>query len=197
MRRRRRRTGARARPRAATYLAPRPPRRLGESELHRHPGSELAIGFATSTSTGYTSRSRSVPLDVPRRELGARGDGSDRAAEGLPGNASANTSLGRARPRHSHLGVREVKATFYLPNAEVAVARPGAPAEVFADAFPGETFRGTIRTVAARAEFTPRNIQTRTDRDRLVYPVEVALANPDCKLRPGMPVTVQLPGTSR
>jgi HlyD family secretion protein len=91
----------------------------------------------------------------------------------------------------------EVKATFYLPNAEVAAARPGGPAEVVADAFPGEIFRGTIRTIAARAEFTPRNIQTRTDRDRLVYPVEVWFANPDHKLRPGMPVQVQLVGTSR
>jgi HlyD family secretion protein len=91
----------------------------------------------------------------------------------------------------------EVKATFYLPNAELSAARPGAPAEVVADAYPGEIFRGTIRTVAARAEFTPRNIQTRTDRDRLVYPVEVWLANPDRRLRPGMPVQVQLPGTSR
>jgi HlyD family secretion protein len=93
--------------------------------------------------------------------------------------------------------ISEVKATFYLPNAEVAAGRPGAPAEVVADAFPGEIFRGTIRTVAARAEFTPRNIQTRSDRDRLVYPVEVWFPNPDRKLRPGMPVQVQLPGTAR
>jgi HlyD family secretion protein len=49
-----------------------------------------------------------------------------------------------------------------------------------------------VRTVASRAEFTPRNIQTRTDRDRLVYPVEVAVPNPEGKLRPGMPVQVAL-----
>jgi HlyD family secretion protein len=54
-----------------------------------------------------------------------------------------------------------------------------------------------VTTVAAHAEFTPRNIQTRTDRDRLVYPVEVALGNSAGKLRPGMPVQVSLPGTER
>lgn len=90
-----------------------------------------------------------------------------------------------------------VTATFYLPNAEVGAARPGMEAEVHADAFPGEVFRGRVRTVAARAEFTPRNVQTRTDRDRLVYPVEVELENPEGKLRPGMPVQVLLPGTER
>ncbi|MGI5864947.1 MAG: HlyD family secretion protein [Myxococcales bacterium] len=91
----------------------------------------------------------------------------------------------------------EVKATFYLPNAEIAAAKPGAEALVEADAYPGKPFRGVVRTVALRAEFTPRNIQTRTDRDRLVFPIEVVVPNPDLKLRPGMPVQVTLPGTER
>jgi len=89
------------------------------------------------------------------------------------------------------------KATFYLPNAELAAARPGAKAVVVADAWPGERFEGVVTTVAAKAEFTPRNIQTRSDRDRLVYPIEVTLPNPERKLRPGMPVQVILPGTER
>ncbi len=93
--------------------------------------------------------------------------------------------------------LREVKATFYLPNAELAAARTGAKAIVVADAWPKERFEGVVRTVALKAEFTPRNIQTRTDRDRLVYAVEVRIANPEGKLRPGMPVQVQLPGTGR
>jgi len=95
------------------------------------------------------------------------------------------------------IDLAEVKATFYLPNAELAAARTGVKAIVVADAWPELRFEGTVRTVALKAEFTPRNIQTRTDRDRLVYPVEVVLPNPDGKLRAGMPVQVQLPGTER
>ncbi|GEJ59011.1 HlyD family secretion protein [Anaeromyxobacter diazotrophicus] len=91
----------------------------------------------------------------------------------------------------------EVKATFYLPNAELAAARLGGRATVVADAWPGERFEGVVRTVALQAEFTPRNIQTRTDRDRLVYPVEVYVQNPQGKLRPGMPVQVFLPAGDR
>jgi len=91
----------------------------------------------------------------------------------------------------------DVKATFYLPNAEIGAAKPGARAIVVADAWPGEEFEATVRTVALEAEFTPRNIQTRTDRDRLVYPIEVAVKNRDGKLRAGMPVQVTLPGTGR
>jgi HlyD family secretion protein len=51
--------------------------------------------------------------------------------------------------------------------------------------------------VSVEAEFTPRNIQTRTDRDRLVYPIEVTVVNRDGKLRAGMPVQVSLPGTGK
>jgi len=91
----------------------------------------------------------------------------------------------------------DVKATFYLPNPEIGVARPGAPAVVLADAWPGITFQGKVRTVALEAEFTPRNIQTRTDRDRLVYPIEVGVENPEGKLRAGMPVQVILTGTGK
>jgi HlyD family secretion protein len=88
-------------------------------------------------------------------------------------------------------------ATFYLPNAEVGAVKPGARAIVVADAWPGEQFEGTVKTVAVEAEFTPRNIQTRSDRDRLVYPVEVSVQNRDGKLLAGMPVQVTLPGTGK
>jgi HlyD family secretion protein len=88
--------------------------------------------------------------------------------------------------------IAEVKATFYLPNAEIGAARPGGKAVVVADAFPDRKFEGVVASVSSKAEFTPRNIQTRTDRDRLVYPVEVRVPNPEGLLRPGMPVQVTL-----
>ncbi|MCB9664818.1 MAG: efflux RND transporter periplasmic adaptor subunit [Alphaproteobacteria bacterium] len=86
----------------------------------------------------------------------------------------------------------EVTATFYLPNAELASGRPGAVARVVADAWPDRVFEGRVDTVATEPEFTPRNIQTRSDRDRLVYRVEVRVPNPEGALRPGMPVDVRL-----
>jgi HlyD family secretion protein len=108
----------------------------------------------------------------------------------LPHEAGELTTPGAVLVRLVDLS--EVKATFYLPNAEVGAVKPGARAEVVADAFPGEVFEGVVRTVSLEAEFTPRNIQTRTDRDRLVYPVEVTVANRDGMLRAGMPVQVTL-----
>ena len=40
----------------------------------------------------------------------------------------------------------EVTATFYLSNEDVGVVKPGAKAEVVADAWPDEVFEGTVRT---------------------------------------------------
>ena len=95
------------------------------------------------------------------------------------------------------LDLREVRATFYLANAELGAVKTGAAVAAVADAYPGERFSGRVSNVAFKAEFTPRNIQTRSDRDRLVYPVEVVLANRDDKLRAGMPVDIILVGTER
>ncbi|MBM4320856.1 MAG: HlyD family efflux transporter periplasmic adaptor subunit, partial [Deltaproteobacteria bacterium] len=93
--------------------------------------------------------------------------------------------------------IGEVKAIFYLPNAELDAAQPGRPVTVVADAMPERSFAGAVRRVGVSAEFTPRNVQTRADRDRLVYAVEVAIPNAEGLLRPGMPVEIVVPGTAR
>jgi HlyD family secretion protein len=89
----------------------------------------------------------------------------------------------------------EARTRFYLPNAELASAAPGGKVRVVADAYPGTSFEGTIFYVSPRAEFTPRNVQTREDRERLVYAVEVRIPNQDMRLRSGMPVEVAIEGS--
>ena len=86
----------------------------------------------------------------------------------------------------------EVWATFYLASADLAAATVGARAVVRADALPGTTFEASVKRIGSQAEFTPRNVQTREDRDRLVYAVVVTIPNVDGKLRPGMSVGVEL-----
>jgi HlyD family secretion protein len=82
--------------------------------------------------------------------------------------------------------------TFYLANADVDQARVGMAASVQADAYPGRKFAGKVKRIGLEAEFTPRNVQTRSDRDRLVYPVEVRVSEHDGLLRTGMQAVVTL-----
>ena len=59
-----------------------------------------------------------------------------------------------------------------------------------------QTFDGTVSYISPNAEFTPRNIQTRDERVKLVYAVKVTLPNPEGVFKPGMPADAILNGSS-
>lgn len=85
-----------------------------------------------------------------------------------------------------------VYTVLYVPNAEVGRVRLGQAVTVEADTYPGRAFKGKVTHVNERAEFTPKSIQTKDDRTRLVFGVKVALENQDMALLPGMPVEAVL-----
>lgn len=55
------------------------------------------------------------------------------------------------------------------------------------------SFPGRIVLIRDQAEFTPKNVQTRDERTRLVYGIKVAFPNPDRVLKPGMTLEIHLP----
>ena len=57
----------------------------------------------------------------------------------------------------------------------------------------GRVLKGTVARIREEAEFTPKNVQTREERTRLVYGVKIAFPNPDGLLKPGMTIEVRLP----
>jgi HlyD family secretion protein len=76
----------------------------------------------------------------------------------------------------------------YLPETEIGRVRRGMPARIHVDAYPGEPFAATVTYVAARAEFTPKEVQTVDERVKLVYEVRLyADENPGGRLNPGQP----------
>ena len=92
----------------------------------------------------------------------------------------------------------EVKATFYLPNAEVGAVKPGAQATVRRRRLPGRAVRGHGAHGRARgrvhARATSRPAPTATGSSTRS---RSRSTNRDGKLRAGMPVQVTLPGTGR
>jgi HlyD family secretion protein len=76
----------------------------------------------------------------------------------------------------------------YVPEKQIGLVRLGLPAQVYTDAYPGQTFAATIRYVASQAEFTPKEVQTPDERVKLSYAVRLYLdTNPDHRLTPGVP----------
>ena len=54
-----------------------------------------------------------------------------------------------------------------------------------------KTFEGVISTINDEAEFTPKNVQTRKERERLVYGVKTRFVNDEnLTLKPGMTLEV-------
>ncbi|MEA3375873.1 MAG: efflux RND transporter periplasmic adaptor subunit [Chloroflexota bacterium] len=81
----------------------------------------------------------------------------------------------------------EVNLTVYVPQDRLGQVNVGQEADVRVDGFPGEVFRGTVVAIANQAEFIPRSIETKEERVSMVFAVEIAIANPDHKLKPGVP----------
>ena len=75
--------------------------------------------------------------------------------------------------------------TVYVAEPDLGKLRLGGPAEVRTDG--GEKRQGKVIFIASTAEFTPKNVQTRDERVKLVYRVKIGLANADGLFKPGMP----------
>ncbi|MDH4305541.1 MAG: efflux RND transporter periplasmic adaptor subunit [Nitrospira sp.] len=76
----------------------------------------------------------------------------------------------------------------YVPELQIGKVRLDLPAKIYTDAFPDRPFDATVRYIASKAEFTPKEVQTPDERVKLIYPVKLYLnENPDHRLTPGLP----------
>ncbi|MBS0165170.1 MAG: efflux RND transporter periplasmic adaptor subunit [Nitrospira sp.] len=76
----------------------------------------------------------------------------------------------------------------YVPEVQIGKLRLDLQARIFTDAFPEQPFEATVRYIASKAEFTPKEVQTPDERVKLIYAVKLYLAaNPDHRLTPGLP----------
>jgi HlyD family secretion protein len=80
--------------------------------------------------------------------------------------------------------------TVYVAEPDLARIRIGQAAEVRTD--DGQTRQGKVTFIASQAEFTPKNVQTRDERVKLVFKVKVGLPNGDGLFKPGMPAEARL-----
>lgn len=85
-----------------------------------------------------------------------------------------------------------VHLMIYVKETELGRIRLGDEAEVSIDSFPDRVFPGKVVFISPRAEFTPKNIQTREERVKLVFGVKVEVENKDHLLKPGLPADALL-----
>jgi HlyD family secretion protein len=88
--------------------------------------------------------------------------------------------------------IRKPWVRVYIGEPDIGKVRIGQQASVVVDAYPKRQFPGILRYIASEAEFTPKDVQTREERIKLVYEAKVYLANEEGILKPGMPADVTL-----
>lgn len=80
----------------------------------------------------------------------------------------------------------------YVPETDLAHVQLGQHATVRVDSFGNRSFTGHVGQIASQAEFLPRNVQTRSDREHQVFGVKIYVDNAQQVLKSGMSATVRL-----
>lgn len=83
----------------------------------------------------------------------------------------------------------------YVTGAQLPGIRLGQEVTVLIDenATENRSLSGTVTWISDQAEFTPKLIQTKEERVSLVYAIKIEVANPDGRIKIGMPGEVILP----
>jgi HlyD family secretion protein len=75
----------------------------------------------------------------------------------------------------------------YVPEPQIGNLSLGLRADITTDTIPARLYPGRVIEIANEPEFTPKNVQTRDERVKLVFGVKIAVDNIDGSLKPGMP----------
>ena len=186
--------------------------RLAESEGGARPEEVRAAEAAlaqTAALVGSAQASLDLAVAGPRRETIRAAEARAEAARGAVAAAEAllaQTSIvapadGRVTLRNAEPGevvtpgfpivriadLARVWLRVFVPEPQIGRVKTGQRAAVSVDAFAGRTFPGVVTEIAERPEYTPKNVQTREERAKLVFGVKIEVENPGGELKPGMP----------
>ena len=77
----------------------------------------------------------------------------------------------------------------YLPASTSGTLTVGDQARIVLDALPERALPAKVAFVAAKAQFTPKQVETRDERQKLVFRVKLRLSDPSAvpQAKPGMP----------
>lgn len=80
----------------------------------------------------------------------------------------------------------------YVPETDLGRIAWGQQATITADTYPGRQYHGRISFISSAAEFTPKSVQTTSERVTLVYRIKIDIDNPNHELKPGMPADAHI-----
>ena len=86
----------------------------------------------------------------------------------------------------------DINMSIYLPTAEAGKLTVGSAARIVLDALPGQVLPAKVVFVAPHSQFTPKEVETRNEREKLMFRIKVKLdgewlASHADLAKPGMP----------
>ena len=104
-----------------------------------------------------------------------------------------DVSVAAGTPLFGLTDLTRVYLKAYLPEPMLGLVRLGQPAQIWVDAFADRPFDARLGYIASRAEFTPKEVQTRDERTKLVFEVRLyPTADAGGQLLPGQPAAPRL-----
>jgi len=88
--------------------------------------------------------------------------------------------------------VKDLYAYIYVPQPLIANLAVGETVDARLPETQDESFEGRITWISEEAEFTPKNVQTRQERERLVFAVKISFLGDGYTLKPGMTAEITL-----
>jgi HlyD family secretion protein len=80
----------------------------------------------------------------------------------------------------------------YINETDLGRVKLGQKVKLTTDSYKGKVYWGTVSFIASEAEFTPKQIQTKEERVKLVYRIKVDVDNSSHDLKNNMPVDAEI-----
>lgn len=86
----------------------------------------------------------------------------------------------------------DIEIIAYISEANIGYVKIGQEVNIFVDSYDNQTFNGKVKRINDKAEFTPKNIQTKEERVNTVFEVKIEVVDTKGVIKPGMPVDVSI-----
>jgi multidrug resistance efflux pump len=101
--------------------------------------------------------------------------------------------VGPNQPVVRVLRAEDLWVKVFVPETELGRVRLNQSVRVTVDSYPGRQFHGTVQQIASVSEFTPRNVQSISERRHQMFAVKVRVDDPQGVFHSGMAAEVLLP----
>jgi HlyD family secretion protein len=154
--------------------------RLGSRRIAAKTAETRSISARAEQAAAAVNEAESVLSDLTVK---APGKGVVTAKIISPGEV-----IGAGSPLFTLVDLDGLYLKVFVPEKDIGRLKLGQKARIHLDSMKEKPFGGTVKTIASRAEFTPKEVQTPDERVKLVYAVKIYLdENPGHAVTPGIP----------